>query len=468
MAKSNIIQRVSMAWDVLKDPTKANLFNRAFYGMLGNTATAYSTTLDTLITKGFGENPDVFAIINQQASKSMIVPYAIKDVEDEMALSKIKSYPIDSTFQQKLAINKLKKKAYKTDSEKPMPLDKPNPLQSWSDIIYLYKVYMQSCGNAYFYMVSPTEGMNAGVPQLVYMLPAQWTQIVLKSNANMLSVESPIDYYIMQQGNQYIKFPADNIIHIKRPNPFFDNTGSHLYGLSPLMAAIRNINSSNSTIDENVKASQNRGVYGFMHAGDGQSPLTSEQAKELKDRLVEMDNSEAKLSNIAGASAKIGFTRISLNTAEFKPFDYLSNDRNTLANCLNWNVDLLNETHSSQRTGFGTDTLIEARKRVMIDNIKPDLDLLASYFNSEFIQKFKGYEKSEIEFDITEMPEMQTDMKTMAEWINKVPLSANERRAVFNYEEIEGDLMNEIYIPTGLVNINDPSVNDMLNGQTTS
>ena len=46
--------------------------------------------------------------------------------------------------------------------------------------------------------------------------------------------------------------------------------GSHLYGYSELMAAIRNINSSNSFIDTNVKTSQNSGVYGFIHAGDGQ------------------------------------------------------------------------------------------------------------------------------------------------------------------------------------------------------
>ena len=100
----------------------------------------------------------------------------------------------------------------------------------------------------------------------------------------------------------------------------------------------------------------------------------------------------------------------------------------------------------------------------MIDNIKPDLDLLASYLNPQFIQLFKGYENTELEFDISEMPEMQTDMKTMSEWVNTVPLTLNERREIFNYEELEDEMMNEIYIPNNLVNINDPSVNDIANG----
>jgi hypothetical protein len=47
-------------------------------------------------------------------------------------------------------------------------------------------------------------------------------QIVLKTKANLLGIENPIDYYIMQQGNQFVKFPAYSIIHIKRANPIYD------------------------------------------------------------------------------------------------------------------------------------------------------------------------------------------------------------------------------------------------------
>jgi hypothetical protein len=297
------------------------------------------------------------------------------------------------------------------------------------------------------------------------MLPAHWMQIVLKSNANVLTAESPVDYYIMQQGNQFVKFQEDSIIHIKRSNPFFDYNGSQLYGYSELMAAIRNIASSNNGIDQNGKTMLNSGVYGFIHAGDGATPLTAEQGQSLKDRLVDMDNSTEKLSNIAGSSAKLGFTRISLTTDELKPFDYLSYDRRTLANCLNWSVDLLNEERAG--TGFGVDGLIEARKRVIIDNIKPDLNLLASYLNPQFIQLFKGYEKAEIDWDISELPEMQADMETMSKWVNSVPLTLNERREVFNYEEIDDEMMNEVYILNGIVNINDVSIDTMVsNGQT--
>lgn len=451
--------RIALAWEALTNPNK-NLFNESLYKWLGGNTSNYNRSLETLITKGYGENPDVNAIVNQQASKTTAVPYCIKEIEDAKAYQKIKKYPNNPTFQQKLAISKLKQKAYKTDSELPMPIERPNPNQKWNDIFFLYKVYLKVCGNVYLYKQTVSEGANAGKPLQLYILPSHWMQIVLKQNSSLMSVENPIDYYIMQQGNQLVKFPVENIIHIKRSNPFYDNSGSHLYGYSELMAAIRNINSSNNAIDNNTKTMLNGGVYGFIHAGDGQTPLSYEQGQDLKQRLVDMDDDTTRLSNIAGASHKLGFTQISLTTDKLQPFSFLSYDRRALANCLNWNVDLLNE-EKSVSGGFGVDTMIEARKRVVVDNIKPDLDLLAEYLNPEFIQKFKGYENSEIEWDITELPEMQTDMKMLAEWLNLFPLTMNERRLAGNYEEIEDDMMNEVYIPSGLVNINDPSLNDI-------
>ena len=453
------VNRFRLALDAFLNPNK-NYFNEALYRQVGGITTTYNRTLDVLIEKGYGENPDVNAIVNQMASKTTAVPYIIKPIEDNDSYNKKKRLPIELSYIQKKQYNLLNKEAHK-DIEQPMPLLRPNPNQTWNDILFLYKVYLKVCGNVYLYKMSPNDGMNKDVPMQMYILPSHWVQIVLKSNASTLSVENPIDYFILEQGNQFIRFEAKDIIHIKRPNPFYNQNGSHLYGYSELMAAIRNINSSNSGIDQNVKTMQNSGVYGFIHAGDGQSPLTSEQAQDLKARMVDMDNETGRLSNIAGASGKLGFTRVSLTTDELKPFDYLSNDRRTLCNCLNWSVDLLNEPKNG--SGFGVDTMIEARKRVIVDNIKPDLDLLASYLNTEFIQKFKGYEKSVIEFDISEMPEMQTDTAKMIDWMVKAPLTPDEIREAINYEAIESEETGIIYINSNLKRIDDPSLTEMAN-----
>ena len=453
------INRFRVALDAFLNPNK-NYFNEVLYKLLGGNTTTYNSTFEILMTKGYGENPDVNAIINQMASKSTAVPYLIKPIEDEKAYKKLKRFPNNPTYLQLKSIDKLKAEAFK-DNEQPMPLEKPNPNQTWEEIIYLFKIYLKVCGNVYFYRMTSLMGEPLGL----YILPSHWVQIVLKKQASTLNNESPIDYYILEQVNSSVKFEADSIIHIKRSNPFYNKNGSHLYGYSELMAAIRNINSSNSGIDNNVKTMQNSGIYGFIHAGDGQSPLTPEQGDSLKERLVEMDNKNGRLSNIAGASHKLGFTRISLTTNELQPFAFLANDRRTLCNCLNWPIDLLNEERSG--TGFGVDGVIEARKRSVTDNIKPDLDLLAEYLTKEFIQKFKKYENSVLEFDISELPEMQTDTSKMIEWMVKAPLTLNEIREAINYQPIEDENMDVIYISSSSKRIDDPSVDEMQgNGQT--
>lgn len=447
------INRFRLALDALINPNK-NLFAEAIYKLVGGTTTTYNNDIDTLLVKGYGENPDVNAIVNKMASKSTAVPYIIKPVKDKKAYSKIKRYPTDPTFLQLKKLILLKADAFE-DDEQPMPLDRPNPNQSWSEFRALYKIFLKVTGNVYIYRQSNLMGQPLGL----YILPSNWMQIVLKPSTAYSVTESPIDYYIMNQNANYIRFDSETIIHIKRPNPFYNQSGSHLYGRSELMAAMRNINSSNSAIDQNVRTMQNSGVYGFLHAKDGQSPLTNEQGDSLKQRMIDMRSDSGFLSNIAGASAAIGFTRISLTTDELKPFEYLSNDRRVICNCLDWSIDLLNEEKTG--TGFGVDAVTEAKRKAITDNIKPDLDLLADHLTREFIQKFKGYENSVLEFDISELPEMQTDTSKMIDWMVKAHLTPNEIREAVNYDRIEDENMDYVYINSNLKRIDDPSMDQM-------
>ena len=88
------------------------------------------------------------------------------------------------------------------------------------------------------------------------------------------------------------------------------------------------------------------------------------------------------------------------------------------------------------KLGGGSETL-EAKKTLITDNINPDLILLQSALNKYFLPLFKGYEDCVIEWDVTELPEMQADMKTLAEGLNLLPLTPNEIRSAFKYESVD-------------------------------
>ena len=282
------------------------------------------------------------------------------------------------------------------------------------------------------------------MPRQVYVLPSHLVKIVLKKDDDLLSDENVIDKYMLTDGASFVEFPEEDVIQINTANPSFDFDGSHLYGLSPLRAAFRNITASDAALDNNVKTMRNSGVFGFITAKDANTPFTAEQAASVKERLVEMDLSSSRLSKIAGASVPIDFTRLSLNTDELKPFEYLKHNQKAIANVLGWSDALLNNDD-----GGRYDKQKEERKRVITDNIQPDLIKLAEALNKEFLPLFKGYENHILEWDITELPEMQEDYKEMLEWMNSAPITPNEIREAIKYNRLDIEGMDSVWINAG-------------------
>ena len=126
-----------------------------------------------------------------------------------------------------------------------------------------------------------------------------------------------------------------------------------------------------------------------------------------------------------------------------------------MCHILGWSDKLLNSD-----TALTYDNLQNERKRVITDNIQPDLVLLAEAFNKHFIPKFKDYENCLIEWDITELPEMQEDYKLMVEWMKQAPLTPNEIRTALKYETMDIEGMDVPWIEQGRKRIDEVSVTE--------
>ena len=437
-----------------RNNNNTNKFNEAFFKFIGSGGSSYDLQAETYIEKGFNINPIVYSVISQMATKTSSVPYTIKKIEDKGEKQKLnnllKATKHNLTPQQEVKRLMLESKAY-TKSDYTMPLDIPNPLQTWNEFLELYKTLIKLTGNVYIYKLMPNEGMNSGTPIALYLLPSHLMEIVLKKGANMMSVESPIDGYKLIEGNIGISFTENEVTHIKYPNPNFDLNGSHLYGLSPIRSVLKNIESSNLALDLNIKTMKNGGAFGLIHS-KGQTPLTYEQANGLKDRLKEMDNDPDKLGKIAGVSAEIGFTRLSLTTDELKLFDYLSFDQKQICNALGWSDKLLNND-----SGAKYDNIKQFRKQVVIDNIIPDLELFAVAFNNDIMPLFKNYKGTCIYFQYSELPEMQEDMTEMVAWVKQSVeaglISRNEGRKFMKMALSEDKSMDEITVNADILTL---------------
>ena len=431
--------------------TMKNAYNEAFFEYIGETGTGYDTNAKSYIDHGYNVNSIVYSIVNQQARKSAKVPFYIKKVDDEQKakqfLVEIKKENIGQP-QVKLNAKALEKKAFSEVETMDMPIEKPNIFQSWGEFISLYKTFLKLTGNVYIYMMAPENGVNAGAPMAFYLLPSHLIDIVLKPGANLLIDDSPIDYYRLIEGAVYQDFPAESVVHIKYSNPNFDINGSHLYGQSPLKSALKNIESANEALTQNIKTLKNSGAFGFIHGK--QQPLNPDQAQELKDRLREMDNSPERLSNIAGVSAEVGFTRLTLTTDELQPFAYLSYDEKQLCNVLGWSDKLLNND-----AGAKYSNIQESRKQVVTDDIMPDLGLLEQAFNDVILPKYTKYANTMLYFDVSTLPEMQLDMASLTSWLTRAlkdgVINRNEYREALNYPILDEDEM-DVYTVSGKLN----------------
>lgn len=433
-----------------------NRFDQWAYQMIGSLGIQYDNKASVYLEKGYKTNPIIFSIVDQMCNKSKAVPYYIKKVKDQKAYGKIKAINTATNgnynIKQLRDLSGYQTKAYE-DIEQDFPLPEPNPNQTWADIIALYVLFFEMTGNFYLYKLSPIDGNNAGVPIAVYVLPSHKIEIVLKKNADINGLDNPIDYYKMTEGDQSIRFEVEDVIHIKTANYDINTQGSHLYGMSKMSALLKNLESSNDGLDNNIKTLKNNGSFGVLSAKQGN--FTEEQAIQIKQKFKDMDDAKGRLSKLTAVSVPVEFTRISLTTQELQPFEYLKYDQQQICNVFGWSNLLLNSD-----SNLTYNNIKEEKKRVLTDNIKPRLELFGDSMTKGFIRIFKGYEKSVMEFDITEMQEMQQDYKEMIEWMNKAYLTPNEIRSAFKFETSTIEGMDAIWIDAGKKRIDDVTITE--------
>lgn len=437
-----------------------NVFNEAFFAFVGAGYTRYDSKAITYIDKVYNENPDVYAVVSSIARKFSSVPGILNVVEDKKAVKSLKPLYRKSLDAQGLSKKRLlETKAFKVGEELDEPIERPNWYQSESEYKELWETFMLLTGNAYQWMLRIKDGPNAGKPVARFILPSHLVQIVLKQDAAFTKTESPISHYILVLGNSYIRFEADDVIHSKFPNPNYDMQGSHLYGQSPLRAALRDIQMQDVTRDNSIKTMRSGGVYGFIHAKDGQTPLTQEQAEEIKSRLIEMQASEQSLGRISGASAPLGFTQISVDTDKLQPFEFLKSSQKAICNVLGWSDKLLNND-----IGAKYDNLDSAWKMSISNRVSPDLKIYEDGLNERYYPLFPDLPEVHLTYDVSELPEMQSDMKTLVEWLSTAldngAISPREFRIALRYSDIDNDEMNMHFLKQGLVPLEDAIMPD--------
>ncbi len=405
--------------------------------------TGYDPARPQYIEQGYMRNGDVYAVVNQIATKSAAVPFSIRQVKDKTTARQFKSYQGSKLRGDARARMELKILGAEAYDQTPMelPFSMPNPHQSWVELIHLYSVFWNTCGEVYLYWTTPNGGPNAGKPAQLFVLPSHLMQIVVKQGwQNLAPGESPVAYYQLIHQEFAAKFPAERVMHVTMSNPQYDYQGRHLYGMSPLMSVWSEIMAGNEGNANNLRMQKSGGAIGFLHGK--REVLEEDQAKQLRDRIVEMRNDPTAMAQIAGISMDIGFTRVALDPHDMQTYANQQYVQKKICNALGWSDKLLNNDE-----GAKYDNMTQAYKAVITNKLMPDLNQLEVLLTQRFLPLFGNkYKNAAWVFHYQELPELQEDIKEQVEWIlpliREAVITRREGRMLLNLKEDPNPLLD--------------------------
>ena len=415
-------------------------FNKLVYRYIGNNLISSTENDDTYINKGYRFNSTVYSIVNLISKTAGNIPFQIYEVKNENELKRYKSITsgtitttglVNSNIIQKRALVNVE------DTDLHELLNRPNPAQSFNSWIQEVIAFGALTGNRYIYGIAPDTGQNSGKYKELYVLPSQVVEI------HSGGLMKPVKEYTLEYNGTY-RIPAEYICHIKNFNPYYDGSGSHLYGMSPLKAGLRSMDANNEALTTGVKYLQNQTARGMLISDEGD--ITESQARQLKDKFRNTYQGSNNAGDLIITPKKLSWVNFGLNASDLSLIEQYNASIKDLCNVYNVPVQLLNNTDSTTYNNMK-----EAKKALYQNAIIPELIRIREELNRWLTPQYG--EKLYIDFDFQSIPELQEETEKVVDQMAKSWwLTPNEKRIAMNYGVDEGNQrMNEYYVPANLI-----------------
>jgi len=415
-------------------------FNKLVYRYIGNNLISSSENDDTYINKGYRFNSTVYSIVNLISKTAANIPFQIYEVKNENELKRYKSITSGSvTTTGLINANIIQKKALVNveDTDLHELLNRPNPAQSFNSWLQEVIAFGALTGNRYIYGIAPDTGQNSGKYKELYVLPSQVVEI------HSGGLMKPVKEYTLEYNGTY-RIPAEFICHIKNFNPYYDGSGSHLYGMSPLKAGLRSMDANNEALTTGVKYLQNQTARGMLISDEGD--ITESQAKQLKDKFRSTYQGSQNAGDLIITPKKLSWVNFGLNASDLSLIEQYNASIKDLCNVYNVPVQLLNNTDSTTYNNMK-----EAKKALYQNAVIPELIRIREELNRWLTPQYG--DKLYIDFDFNSIPELQEETEKVVDQMSKSWwLTPNEKRIAMNYGVDEDNVrMNEYYVPANLI-----------------
>lgn len=385
------------------------------------------------ITDGFNGNTAVYAIIKDDAEKFASIPRYVYDAKSVQEKDR-KRLP---TKFKALTNGKL----IKSDLNK--LLNRPNPYQGQAAFFKTVRAYYKVEGEAFIWLNrGDVEGKTdmqqdlMPVPEM-YPLPVDMVTVV-PDPENLWGVRG----YILKVGGVDYPLRKNDVIHWKDINLKWDGVSKdHLRGMTPFKPGAATLQQNTDATLGATRMYQNDGAKGVLFAEEtkGITPTQESQVRTVVDRKVNNNDIKGAVATIMGAG-KLGYldlggTSVDLQLLEGKK--------------LTWQelCALIGNPYEMYNTETTFNNKEQAQKNWVSNKIIPASRELDDELNRVLLKAFLLEDKALICCDFSELPEMQDNMKELAEWLAIAWwITPDEKRELMGYEP-KGELFDEPWVP---------------------
>jgi HK97 family phage portal protein len=421
-------------------------YNQAIYNWLGESLVWNPENDTTYIDEGYRKNATVYSLINIITKAASTIPINVYEKVNNNELKRYEAMSsglVDGSILHKANLIKKQALLQLEDTDLHRLLERPNPSQSYATFISELIAFGKLTGNRYIYGIGPETGNNIGKYQELYVMPSQVMEII---SGGMFD---PVKEYRVEYNGAY-SIPAEQICHIKDFNPYYDGTGSHLYGQSPLKAGLRSLTTNNEAVQTGVKYLQNQTARGILMSDEGD--LNEVQAQQLKDKFKQNFQGSNNAGDVIITPKKLSWVNFGLNAADISLLEQYNASIKDLCNIYSVPSVLLNNDKSSTYNNVK-----EAKKALYQNCVIPELIKIRDELNRWLTPQYG--DKMYIDFDFSVIPELQEEMDKVVDQMSKAWwISPNEKRESMSYAQEENESLNDFYVPANLIPISNNDI----------
>jgi HK97 family phage portal protein len=403
---------------------------------------------EAYVTEGYMGNSDVYSIVTFLARKAGSIPwYVYKMKPGEKAKTSLERYKqLSKGLHNKGAFERAlmeRKNAYEenmvTNSPLAKLLERPNPQQAQDQFfqnLFGYRI-LSGEGNIY----GNDGNIDNGKFLELNVLPTQFLEIYPDPN----DLYGLLGYKLMVA--QGINIPKANVCHWKSWNPDFnDVTRSHLRGVSPLRSAWKLLRMSNNAADASAKMTQNGGAKGALvpqPVNNNIPQMTPEQASIIQRAINERINGTDNKGSVGVMQYPYNYLNFGLSSVDMELVKTLQMTLHQWCRVFGMPIVLF-DTDTSSYNNY-----TNGMRDLITNTIAPLCAELRDELNAWLVPRFG--ENVYIDFDISALPELQSDMEKMVAQLKQADwLTFDEKRTAMGYEE-KGGAYASSYVSGGMM-----------------